>query len=193
MIYKKCILITGGVRSGKSRYALDLVHKITEKKIFIATAQAFDVGMAMRIKKHQQERGIDFVTMEEPLYLAQALKDASPQAPLVIIDCLTVWVNNLFYHLQHDQSKIQEQFDLFLAVLAESSLHIIIVTNEVGLGIMPDNQLGRRFIDELGSLNQRVASLSDEVIMMVAGLPQIIKGVNSYESMDYTSRKYSSS
>lgn len=193
MASKKCTLITGGVRSGKSRYALCLAQQIIGKRVFIATAQSFDESIAIRIKEHRQERGNEFTTVEEPLYLAQAVEAACVEAQVIVIDCLTFWLNNLFYHFKDDHVKIRQQFDLFLAVLADPSVRIIMVTNEVGLGVMPDNHLARIFIDDLGILNQKAAGYSDEVILMAAGLPQFIKGVKTYESMDYSSREHSTS
>lgn len=182
---KKITLITGGVRSGKSRYALSSVQKMSGPKIFIATAEPLDESMSLRIKNHQQERGNEFTTLEEPVYLARAISAVS-STELILIDCLTLWVNNLLYYFKEEPGKMREQIDLFLDGLTHHSGQIVIVTNEVGLGITPDNQLTRTFIDELGSLNQRVAGLSDEVIMMIAGLPQFIKGVNRHESMGYS-------
>lgn len=182
---KKITLITGGIRSGKSRYALSLTQKMNGQKIFIATAQAFDESMSVKIKKHQEERGEGFITIEEPIYLAKAMS-AVPQSDVILIDCLTLWVNNLLYYFKEDTGKIRQQFDLFLDVLAKPTRQIVIVTNEIGLGVTPENELTRTFIDELGFINQRVAQLSDEVIMMIAGLPQFIKGVNRYEPMDYS-------
>jgi adenosylcobinamide kinase/adenosylcobinamide-phosphate guanylyltransferase len=185
---KKITLITGGIRSGKSRYALSSVQKMNGQKIFIATAEPLDESMSVRIKNHQQERGDEFTTVEEPVYLARAISAVS-QNEVILIDCLTLWVNNLFYYFKKDSGKIREQFDLFLDVLVHHPGRIVIVTNEVGLGVIPENELTRTFIDELGSLNQRVAQLSNEVIMMIAGLPQFIKGVNSHEPMDYSLSK----
>lgn len=194
MVSKKCTLITGGVRSGKSRYACVLAQRIIGKKVFIATAQSFDEGMTIRIKKHQEERGQEFTTIEEPLYLAQAIKQAVYSEPqVIVIDCLTFWVNNLFYHFKDDQRNIHQQFDLFLTLLIDIPVPIMIVTNEVGLGIMPDNRLAGTFMDELGILNQKAAQCSDEVILMTAGLPQFIKKGITYESMDYSSQEHSSS
>ena len=182
---KKITLITGGMRSGKSGYALSLAHRIAGKKIFIATAQAFDESMSDRIKKHQEERGEEFTTVEEPIYLAQAAS-AVPESDVILIDCLTLWVNNLLHYFQEDAGKIRQQLDLFLDVLTNSPSQTIIVTNEVGLGVASENPLARAFVDELGSVNQRVARISSDVILMVAGLPQFIKGVSVYEPMDYS-------
>lgn len=183
---KKTTLITGGIRSGKSRYALSLARKTNGQKIFIATAESFDESMSLRIKKHQQERGEGFTTIEEPIYLAKTMSAVHQEGDVIIIDCLTLWVNNLLYYFKEDAGKIRQQFDLFLDVLANPSRQIIIVTNEVGLGVTPENELTRTFIDQLGFINQKAAWFSNEVIMMVAGLPQFIKGVNRYEPMDYS-------
>ena len=191
---KKIILITGGIRSGKSRYALSLAQKITGQKIFIATAQPMDESMTARIKKHREERGDGFITVEEPLYLAKAMKAIPQDSEAVLIDCLTLWVNNLFYYFKDDYSKVRQQFDLFLEVLISPPAQLIIVTNEIGLGVTPENESARKFIDELGLINQGVAHISNEVILMVAGLPQFIKsptsgnitGVKAHEPMDYS-------
>jgi len=183
---KKIILVTGGIRSGKSRYALSLAQKVAGKKMFIATGQGFDEGMAQRIKKHREERGEGFLTIEEPLYLAEAMKAIPQDMGVVLIDCLTLWVNNLLYYFKDDHSQVRQQLDFFLRILASPPTHVIIVTNEIGLGVTPENELARTFVDELGFINQRVAQLSDEVTMMVAGLPRLIKGVQPYAAMDYS-------
>jgi adenosylcobinamide kinase/adenosylcobinamide-phosphate guanylyltransferase len=181
---KKITLITGGMRSGKSRHALALTDKIHGPKIFVATARAFDAAMSLRIKKHQEERGGEYVTIEEPVRLAETLHSAPPGCAVVLIDCLTLWVNNLLYYYQDAPDEIRRQFNAFLGVLAAPPTQTVIVTNEVGLGVTPDNPLTRTFIDELGFINQKVAQLSDEVILMVAGLPQSIKRVNRHGTMD---------
>ena len=169
------ILITGGVRSGKSRHALVLAQRRKGRKVFLATAQGIDEEMKARIKKHKQERSSDFVTIEEPLYLAKAFKKISPDVDLVLIDCMTLWMHNLMHSFAKDERKLKKEVEDFLKVLKVAKCNVIIVTNEVGCGIVPINALARAYVDKLGFLNQRLAEISDEVILMTCGLPQIIK------------------
>jgi adenosylcobinamide kinase/adenosylcobinamide-phosphate guanylyltransferase len=176
MSLKKIILITGGVRGGKSRYALTLARRINGPRIFLATAQPFDDGLRQRVQKHKEQRGAEFRTVEEPVYLGKALATVGKAPAVVVIDCLTVWVNNLFHEMKDNVKAIQEQKDSFVRALTDCPSTVIIVTNEVGMGIMPDNPLARDFADALGKLNQQIAQLSDEVILMVSGIPSWVKG-----------------
>ena len=168
-------LITGGVRSGKSRIALELARQRAQAKAFIATAQALDPEMKSRIARHRADRGADFFTIEEPVDLSAAIKEAARRSDLILIDCLNLWVTNLLTRFDKDQ-EIMQEFEKLLLAIQESPTHFLFVTNEAGLGIMPDNALARRYIDLLGTLNQRMAEASDEVIWMITGLPQWIKG-----------------
>lgn len=168
------ILITGGMRSGKSKEALKISKKFPGPKIFVATAEAFDDGMRERIKRHKEERDKDFETIEEPLYLGKAIQKIS--SGVVIIDCLTVWTNNLLYHFNNDEKTIQIEIESFFKAVESSSLNLIIITNEVGSGVIPVSELSRKFIDRLGRLNQEIASISDEVILMTSGISLTIKG-----------------
>lgn len=181
MSSKKIILITGGIRSGKSRYALTLARRIDGPKVFLATAQPFDDGLRQRVQKHKEQRGAEFRTVEEPVYLGKALATIARSPAVVVIDCLTVWVNNLFHEMKDNVTAIQEQKDSFVRVLTDCPSIVIIVTNEVGMGIIPDNALARNFLDTLGILNQQIAQLSDEVILMVSGIPSRIKGKETPE------------
>lgn len=174
MDVSKKILVMGGVKCGKSRFALDRAAEIAGDKIFLATAQALDDDMKGKIAIHQLERGETFVTVEEPIYLARTLGNLKRRPEAIIIDCLTLWICNLIHHFD-DLSEIQQQKQLFLDQVKLIDTNVILVTNEVGLGVMPDNQLSRTYIDELGSLNQEVAKLCHEVIMVVSGLPQVLK------------------
>ena len=169
------ILITGGVRSGKSRFALSLAKASAQPKIFLATAQLFDSEMAKRIECHQKERDGKFSTVEEPLYLSKAV-DGLLANSVVIIDCLTLWLNNLLFHFKDDEKRIQEQIALFIKSFRSSPANIIIVTNETGWGIMPVNELSRQYIEKAGALNQEIAAISDEVVLMVSGVPLWAKG-----------------
>ena len=168
-------LITGGVRSGKSRWAFETARSLPEKKAFLATAEAFDESMRSRIQNHQRERGAEFTTFEEPLYLGKALSGIRGKFEVVLIDCMTVWLGNLFYRFETAPEKRQQEIQGFLETLNPKQTRVFIVTNETGSGVMPENALARRYVDELGALNQQLAQLADEVIWMVCGIPQVIK------------------
>jgi len=187
----KIILITGGSRGGKSRYALSLADNISGTKVFLATAEPLDEFMKKKIQNHQEERKGEFLTIEEPVYLAKAIKTMNTNPSLIVIDCLTVWVNNLLHYLANDKKKIRGEIDNFLQTIKESSADIIMVTNEIGLGVIPENPLVRDFIDELGLLNQKISEFADEVIFMVSGIPQKIKGETYHAEMDRASEDYS--
>jgi adenosylcobinamide kinase/adenosylcobinamide-phosphate guanylyltransferase len=167
-------LITGGSRSGKSSHALTLAETF-QRKLFIATAQALDAEMTTRIAKHKKERGMSFRTVEEPLDIAKTIRSAGNEYDIIVLDCLTVWLGNLQFHLQTIEDRTVHVAQL-LDVLDSPPCSIILVTNEVGMGIVPENDLARRFRDEAGYLNQQVARLADRVILMISGIPLVIKG-----------------
>jgi adenosylcobinamide kinase/adenosylcobinamide-phosphate guanylyltransferase len=169
----KIILITGGARSGKSKFALGLAAPFN-KKVFLATAQPFDQEMKVRIQRHQNERGNSFETYEEPLEIAQVIKKIPPHTDLILIDCLTVWLGNLLHKFAEKDGDYR-QITEFYKTVQIPPCNLIIVTNEVGLGIIPDNQLSRRFCDQAGFLNQKIASLADHVYLLVSGVPVKIK------------------
>lgn len=171
------IFVTGGARSGKTSTALHLAREqIGLKKYYIATAIAFDQEMSQRIENHKKERQQDFITIEEPYDLANALQAIKlPQQAVIIIDCLTLWVNNLLLKKQASSWQQFPQMIEFLKVLEETSALVIVVSNEVGMGIVPENQLARLFRDLSGSLNQQVANIAHKVILMVSGLPIALK------------------
>jgi len=172
-------LITGGGRSGKSTYALQMTLGY-QRKVFVATALAFDEEMRCRIEKHRAERGKEFRTIEEPLHLADALLAASGSADVVLIDCLTVWLGNLLH--EHDKAHAAlPEVDAFMAALRDPPCDVVLVTNEVGMGIVPENALARRFRDIVGRVNQEIAARADRVILMVSGLPVLIKPVEQSE------------
>jgi len=170
------ILITGGVRSGKSSHAVNLALSYSAPRIFLATAEAFDQGMQERIAKHQEERNGNFLMIEEPVCLAAKIQSLEVQPSVMVVDCLTVWINNLLYHFKENKNEIQKEIQDLIQAVEQNPFPIIFVTNEVGLGLIPDNALSRRYIDELGNLNQGLARLCDEVIFMVSGIPTQIKG-----------------
>ncbi|MEI6054948.1 MAG: bifunctional adenosylcobinamide kinase/adenosylcobinamide-phosphate guanylyltransferase [Lentisphaerota bacterium] len=164
-------LLTGGVRSGKSSYALQLAAS-SKKPYYIATGWADDNEMADRIVKHKEERNNSWTTIEERYDLKKAIETAvSNGADIVIIDCLTMWTCNLMY-----QSKDIDAHTLNLIdALKSAVVPIVMVTNEVGLGIVPESKDGRDFRDLLGWINQKIAKVSDKVIFMVSGIPMVIK------------------
>ena len=166
-------MLTGGGRSGKSRHALELISSY-ERKAFIATAEPLDGEMEERIRRHQLERGSDFITVEEPVDLAGAIRRLPKDIDAAIIDCLTVWIGNLMYHFGTDCDQYT-QVDEFLEALKNPPCDLIIVTNEVGMGIIPDNEMSRFFRDTAGSVNQRVAAAADTVILAISGIPLTIK------------------
>ena len=162
--------ITGGARSGKSRYALDLAGGYA-RPAFIATAEPFDDEMRDRIRRHREEREARFFTIEEPLDLAVALRRLPPGTEIAIVDCLTVWLGNLL----HRGGEIKE-VEEFLEALADVPCPLVVVSNEVGFGGIAMSPMGRTFTDLLGRLNQEVAARADRAVMIVSGLPLVLKG-----------------
>jgi len=162
-------LVLGGARSGKSRYAEGLVTRLPAPWVYVATAQAFDEEMRGRIAEHRDRRAPGWRTVEAPLELAAALRDAG-DAP-VLVDCLTLWLSNLML----GDADLAAAVTTLEAAL-ERAAPTVLVSNEVGLGIVPDNPLARRFRDEAGRLHQRLAARAGRVVFMVAGLPVFVKG-----------------
>ncbi len=170
----KIVFVLGGTRSGKSRYALSLAEPY-ETKAFIATALAIDDEMQQRIKAHQQERGETFHTIEEPYDLRAAIQILPPGTNVAVIDCLTVWLGNLLY--KHGEVSPQtHEIEAFFESLQDPPCDLIIVSNEIGLGVIPADTETRGFRDLMGHINQRVAGMADEAVFMVSGLPLRLKG-----------------
>jgi len=169
----KKILITGGIKSGKSRFALQIAREIEKgEKIFIATARPIDREMEDKIGRHRKERKSDFKTMEVPIRLGEALKEVNPSSTAVI-DCLTLWLSNLFFEVKGEDKT--REIESFIRALGEFGGNVIIVSNEVGWGIIPGEEISRRYESELGSLNQKVAQVCDEVYVLISGVPLRIK------------------
>ncbi len=167
-------LLTGGSRSGKSRFA-QTAASAYKRRTFVATAIACDEEMVMRIARHQEERGEDFHTVEAPIRLADAIRSSAGDSDVILVDCLTVWTGNLLYERERGVNP-EEHIKRLLAVLRTPPCDMFIVTNEVGMGIVPDNAIAREFRDLAGKLNQQVAAIADTVILMVSGLPLYLKG-----------------
>ncbi len=163
------VLVGGGSRSGKSKHALQLARERGRRLGFIATAQPRDDEMRERIVSHRQERGPDFLTIEEPVALSAAITRHSAQFDAIVVDCLTLWLSNIL------SSDIEPQTSELIASSLASPAQVIFVTNEVGCGIIPENALARRFRDCAGPLNQRVAEAASEVYWMVFGCALRVK------------------
>lgn len=164
----RTVLVGGGVRCGKSAFALRLAERLGQRRAFIATAQAFDAEMAERIAAHQLERGELFHTVEAPIALAETLATVAEQADVVVIDCLTLWLSNLILQ-DLSAAAVAERVEALAAVLAVRRCHVVMVTNEVGMGLVPETALGRLFRDCAGRAHQRLASQCDEVYAGVLG------------------------
>ncbi|HZH27437.1 MAG TPA: bifunctional adenosylcobinamide kinase/adenosylcobinamide-phosphate guanylyltransferase [Azospirillaceae bacterium] len=164
--------VLGGARSGKSRHGLALAEALpSHRRVFVATAQAHDAEMADRIDRHRAERDASWTTVEAPLHPAQALATEAVPGTVVVVDCLTLWLSNL---MLAERDVDAAAADLVAAAQAAGG-PVVLVANEVGLGIVPDNALARRFRDHAGRLNQQVAAIADLVRFMVAGLPMDLK------------------
>jgi adenosylcobinamide kinase/adenosylcobinamide-phosphate guanylyltransferase len=164
-------LILGGARSGKSRYAENLVDRHPGRRTYLATAEVLDDEMAVRVKAHRERRDSDWKTVEEPLELASALKAETEQGAAVLVDCLTLWLGNLL----GQEREVASEIEGLIAAVGQFGGPVVFVSNEVGLGIVPDNALARRFRDFAGTLHQRLAEKADRVVFVVAGLPLALK------------------
>jgi adenosylcobinamide kinase/adenosylcobinamide-phosphate guanylyltransferase len=162
-------LVLGGARSGKSRHAESLVEAMPAPWTYIATAQAFDDEMVARIAEHRARRSADWITVDAPLDLAGAIREA--QGRPVLVDCLTLWLTNLILA----ERDTHDACGGLIAACAAATGPVVLVSNEVGLGIVPDNALARRFRDEAGRLHQRLAAQAGRVVFMVAGIPMQVK------------------
>lgn len=190
----KLIFITGGARSGKSAFALNLANSIVgaglkpaltkNRKCYLATAQALDHEMEERIAKHKAERGEDWDCVEEPLRVTKKIEELKGRYDVILFDCLTLWVSNLM-HARFIPSPLEgegqgegglvNEFDALISSCKASSSTVIVVSNEVGLGIVPDNSLARQFRDMVGTANQLFAKAADEAYFVVSGIPMRLK------------------
>lgn len=183
-----CTLVFGGARSGKSALAEQLAQRAAEagaQVIYVATAAAGDSEMQSRILHHQQRRPAHWQTLEEPLALGALIQKHSRPDTVMLIDCLTVWLSNLLFSEQRDfpdvgpiepPSTFVQQRQQLLHALEQAAGEVILVSNEVGMGIVPAGAVSRWFVDEAGRLNQAVAARCDQVIWVAAGLPLYLKG-----------------
>lgn len=167
----KSILVLGGARSGKSGFAEQMGDALPGKHIYIATAQAFDDEMAQRIARHRADRADHWQTVECPLALTEAIQAHDSEDSVILVDCLTLWLSNLMLG-DHDIAAVRSRLTRLLETVQGT---LLLVSNEVGQGIVPDNALARQFRDEAGWFNQALARASDEVWFVTAGLPQRLK------------------
>ena len=174
---KDITLVIGGCRSGKSRHALEIAEQINARRqVFVATCQPGDDEMHRRVQQHRRQRSDRWQTVEEPLELAKVIGTwAAPQS-IVLIDCLTMWISNFLLESEdNDPQGTITRTDGLVEALQKAAGPVILVTNEVGAGIVPENQLARRFRDAAGSVNQQVAAVAARVVWMVAGIPVKVK------------------
>ncbi len=163
--------IIGGSRSGKSKFALERASLYQGRKAYIATAQAMDDEMKDRIEKHKEERLGEWETFEEPLNISTLIPDIHKSYDIILLDCLTLWLSNLMLNNKNVEAEIES----FISSLSTIHCSLFTVSNEVGLGIVPDNALSRRFRDLSGYLNQKMSVIADEVYLVTAGIPLKIK------------------
>ncbi len=167
-------LVLGGARSGKSRHAEALVRALTPPggaRIYVATAQALDAEMRARIAAHRDQRGPDWITLDAPLDLVEAVRREARAGRALLVDCLTLWLSNLL----HAGRDIPVETEALATALERPICPIVLVSNEVGLGIVPENALARMFRDHQGRLNQRIAAIAARVVFIAAGLPITLK------------------
>jgi adenosylcobinamide kinase/adenosylcobinamide-phosphate guanylyltransferase len=172
---KRLILVTGGCRSGKSRYALDYANRHFSKKLYLATCEALDEEMAQRIVHHKKTRGIEWQTVEEPIKIVEGIKQHE-DVDVILLDCITLWLSNLLMR-QKEDLEVMDEMHRLMDAMKQSQTSLILVSNEVGMGIVPADPLSRRFRDLSGMVNQRIAEVVNTVIFMVSGIPLFLKGM----------------
>lgn len=170
----RIVLVGGGVRSGKSTFAVELARKLGDRRVFVATANRSDDEMIARIDRHRRERRDEFATVEAPIDLAGALASVDA-CDVVVVDCLTIWLSNLLLE-KHPTEEILLRVDGVVRVLEERRFHAVVVTNEVGMSVHPPTPLGRAFVEVCGWAHQRVARAADEVYLAVLGTVVCIRG-----------------
>jgi len=178
-------LVLGGARSGKSRFAEGLIAAAPGPWVYLATGEAGDTEMAVRIRHHRERRGEGWITIEETLKLPDALRRAAGEGRAILVDCLTLWVSNLMAAGRDVTAETQG----LVAALPQISSPIVFVANEVGLGIVPDNALARAFRDEAGRVNQAIAAAANRVYFIAAGLPLVMKDETAVASVHRIERK----
>jgi adenosylcobinamide kinase/adenosylcobinamide-phosphate guanylyltransferase len=165
---RRIVLVGGGARSGKSTFALVRARELGARRLFVATARRYDAELSERIDRHRLERGADFTTVEEPLAVPEALL-AAANHDVAVVDCLTLWISNLLLDGVTPEA-IEARVDDLVRALARAPCHVVLVTNEVGMGLHPETPLGRTFRDLAGRAHQRLSAAADEVHLAVLGL-----------------------
>lgn len=163
--------ITGGQRSGKSRYAQQLAESKTSNPVYVATARVWDDEFRKRIERHQSDRGNHWQTIE----VEKRLSKLNVEARVVLLDCITLWLTNIFHDNNYDVDKSLREAQTEWEQLLEKDVDLIVVSNELGMGVIAENEIARKFTDLQGWMNQHIASLANEVILMVSGIPVKIK------------------
>jgi adenosylcobinamide kinase/adenosylcobinamide-phosphate guanylyltransferase len=168
-------LVLGGARSGKSRYAQQLAEQ-SRDVIFIATAKASDEEMRAKIERHREDRPKEWPTVEEPLDLPKVLAEHELANEVIVVDCLTIFAANLLEAEGEDSNAIERRVESLCEALRTVRCNVVLVSNEVGSGVVPAYPVGCRYRDLLGEINQKIARVADDVVLMVAGLPLALKG-----------------
>jgi adenosylcobinamide kinase/adenosylcobinamide-phosphate guanylyltransferase len=171
----RIVVVGGGARSGKSRFALARAMALGERRVFLATAEALDDEMRARISRHAEERGRAFTTVEEPRRLAEAITAAGPDTDVILVDCITLWLSNLLVAGspdldRPDASVVEQPIADLVAALRRRTCHVVLVSNEVGLGIVPMAPLARAFRDATGRAHQALAAIADELYLAAMGV-----------------------
>lgn len=172
---ERVIFIIGGARSGKSSLALEMASACKGSKVYLATAEPLDSEMRERIERHRKVRSSEWHTIEEPRRISSSIKELSSKYNIILLDCLTLWLSNLLIRRQTIERELEDFLDTIKVLKDSSTCSLFIVSNEVGMGIVPDNEISRRFRDLSGYLNQRVAEVADDVYLVTAGIPLKIK------------------
>lgn len=168
-------MVTGGAKSGKSSLALEVCDAMDKEKIFLATAQALDQEMEKRIRRHKEERTSEWRTIEEPLDVPGVLSRLDREDRVILVDCLTLWVNNLYMNHGDEQEAILSHVDRLVRTLSGVRGAVVVVSNEIGWGIVPGDPVSRAYRDTVGFVNQQVARTSSKVVVVVSGLPLVLK------------------
>ena len=172
----KVILVTGGARSGKSRFAERLALSYEPMRGYLATAQAGDAEMAARIARHQGRRGGEWQTLEEPLQVEEVITGSDGRFNVILLDCITLWISNLLFRCEGGAAEALKRVERFTRSFDALKGPLIMVTNEVGMGIVPEHPLARSFRDLAGEANELIAARADEVYVTISGLPLKLKG-----------------
>ena len=169
------IFVTGGTRSGKSRFAQNLAHSIQGRKVFVATAEPLDEEMRERIATHKRDRSADWDTVEEPRYLGKTVRECAAIYDILLIDCLTLWISNLLTNNSLKEQEINIEVKNLIENCKTEKATVVVVSNELGMGIVPVDSLSRLYRDIVGQANQQIAAAADEVFLLVSGVPMKIK------------------